>query len=166
MVSVRYSILRSRDNWKSCPPIPFPGSCGQWDTPALPAPHKPFAPLDVAPGESFHIPLHCLHKELSCFGCKGQNCFGLGLPEVEVGHAFAVVPEQQTNAPLLRVESYVMGQSFSSCFSGMIVATLPLFSHTCLRAISEPLESIPYGPALLWPMSPCSSFFKFERSSG
>ena len=44
-------------------------------------------------GESFHVPSHRLHKGQSRFGHKGQNCFGLELPEVKVGHALLIVLE-------------------------------------------------------------------------
>ena len=49
--------------------------------------------FDFTIGESFHVPLHRLHKGQHCFRRKRQNHFGLELPELEVGHAFAVVLE-------------------------------------------------------------------------
>ena len=49
--------------------------------------------LHYAPSETLHISLHRLRKGQSFFGCKGQDCLGLELPEVKVGHAFGVVLE-------------------------------------------------------------------------
>ncbi len=49
--------------------------------------------FDFALGESFHVPSHRLHEGQNCFGRKRQNCFGLKIPEVKVGHALAIVLE-------------------------------------------------------------------------
>ena len=92
--------------------------------------------LDFALGESLHVPSHCLHNRQGCFGFKGHDRFGLKLPDVKIGHALAIVFSTmllslvwQMNVPLLWVESYTMGHSFLSCFSGMIVAILEASSE-------------------------------------
>jgi hypothetical protein len=49
--------------------------------------------FDFTLSESFHVPSYHLHKGQSRLGRKGQNCFGLELPEVNVGHALTIVLE-------------------------------------------------------------------------
>jgi hypothetical protein len=113
--------------------------------------------FDFTLSESFHVPSYRLHEGQSRLGRKGQNCFGLELPEVNAGHALTVVLEHDVtifgatdeSAPVAR-GIVPHGTKLLKLSCGMIVATPPLLNHhTCLRSPSEPLESILHDPALL-----------------